>query len=124
MTVRAVLNSKGHQVVSIEPTSSLAAAVQMLTERRIGAVLVMTGQRISGILSERDIVRALSERGAAALDEPVRVAMTSDVTTCQPGDTIPAIMEVMTLSKFRHLPVVDEGRLVGIPSLICRFCWR
>jgi CBS domain-containing protein len=62
-------------------------------------------------------VRALSERGAAALDEPVRVAMTSDVTTCQPGDTIPAIMEVMTLSKFRHLPVVDEGRLVGIISI-------
>src|SRR5579871_3572190 len=71
MTVRAILDTKGHQITSVEPAAKLSAAVKMLAERKIGAVLVMSAGRIEGILSERDIVRVLGERGAAVLDEPV-----------------------------------------------------
>ncbi len=74
-------------------------------------------RRIVGILSERDIVRALAERGAGALDEPVSRIMTRKVSTCTEGDTVSSIMERMTEGKFRHLPVVDQGRLVGIVSI-------
>ncbi|HEX7881794.1 MAG TPA: CBS domain-containing protein, partial [Afipia sp.] len=70
MTVRSILGTKGHQVISVSPEAKLSAAVKILSERRIGAVMVMSGQNIDGILSERDVVRALGERGAAVLDEP------------------------------------------------------
>lgn len=124
MTVRAVLDTKGHQVVSVSPDSKLSAAVKILSERRIGAVLVMTNQRIEGILSERDVVRVLGERGASVLDEPVRSVMTSKVITCRETDTVGAIMEVMTAGKFRHLPVVENDRLVGLISIGDVVKWR
>lgn len=124
MTVRAVLDTKGHQVVSVSPDSKLSAAVKILSERRIGAVLVMTNQRIEGILSERDVVRVLGERGASILDEPVRSVMTSKVITCRETDTVGAIMEVMTAGKFRHLPVVENDRLVGLISIGDVVKWR
>ena len=117
MTVRSVLDTKGHQVITVSPDAKLSAAVKILSERRIGAVLVMTNQRIDGILSERDVVRVLGERGAGVLDEPVRSAMTTKVITCGESDTVAAIMEVMTTGKFRHLPVVENGRLVGLISI-------
>ena len=117
MTVRSVLDTKGHQVITVSPDAKLSAAVKILSERRIGAVLVMTNQRIDGILSERDVVRVLGERGASVLDEPVRSAMTTKVITCRESDTVAAIMEVMTTGKFRHLPVVENGRLVGLISI-------
>ena len=79
MTVRAILDSKGHHIVSIEPDIKLSDAVKILSERRIGAVLVIKNQRIEGILSERDIVRVLGARGAAVLDEPVSETMTRKV---------------------------------------------
>src|SRR5215210_6495602 len=118
MTVKAILSRKGGDVVTIAPTASLTAAVQLLAERRIGAIVV-TGpdNRVAGILSERDIVRTLSERGPAALDENVGAVMTRKVTTCTEADTIAFIMERMTEGKFRHLPVVDQGRLVGVISI-------
>src|SRR4029077_15630086 len=106
MTVRAVLESKGHNIVTVEPTATVRAAVKLLSERRIGAVLVMAGTQIAGILSERDIVRVLGERGAAILDEKVEDVMTRKVITFRPADTVAAIMEKMTQGKFRHLPVV------------------
>ena len=94
---------------------TLKSAVALLAEKRIGAVLVLgADHRIVGILSERDIVRAMAERGAAALDEPVSVSMTRKVSTCTESETIASLMERMTEGKFRHLPVVDQGRLVGL----------
>jgi len=117
MTVRSILDSKGHQVLSVEPDAKLAAAVKILGERKIGAVLVMSDGRIEGILSERDIVRVLSERGAGVLDESVSAVMTRKVVSCRESDTVAGIMEMMTLGKFRHLPVVEEGRVVGLISI-------
>jgi CBS domain-containing protein len=118
MTVKAILSRKGRDVVTIVPTANLSEAAKLLAQRRIGAVVV-TGadNRVAGILSERDIVRALGERGAAALDENVAAVMTRKVTTCNESDTVVAIMERMTTGKFRHVPVVDQGRLIGVISI-------
>ncbi|MBN9580142.1 MAG: CBS domain-containing protein [Afipia sp.] len=124
MTVRAILDGKGHQVITVSPDSKLSAAVKILSERRIGAVLVMSGQRVEGILSERDVVRVLGERGAGVLDEPVRAVMTAKVITCRQTDTVGAIMEVMTTGKFRHLPVVENDRLAGLISIGDVVKWR
>jgi len=124
MTVRAILDSKGHQIVSVEPDAKLAAAVRMLSERKIGAVLVMSQGRVEGILSERDIVRVLGERGARVLDEPVSAVMTRRVVSCRQSDTVAGIMEMMTLGKFRHLPVLEEGMVVGLISIGDVVKWR
>lgn len=117
VTVKGILESKGREIVSVKPDIALREAVKMLAVQRIGAVLVMNGPTIDGILSERDIVRVLGERGAAILDDPVRSVMTRNVVTCRPADTVGAIMEKMTNGKFRHLPVIDDGRVVGIISI-------
>ncbi len=124
MTVRAILNSKGHHVVSVEPGIKLSEAVKTLSERRIGAVLVIDHGRIEGILSERDVVRVLAARGAAALDEPVREVMTRKVVHCREADTVAAIMERMTSGKFRHLPVIEGERIVGLISIGDVVKWR
>ncbi len=124
MTVRAILESKGRQVQSVEPDSKLSDAIRILAQRKIGAVLAMTKGRIEGILSERDIVRVLGEYGAAALDEPVKSVMTRKVVSCRPADTVAEIMEMMTLGKFRHLPVVEEGTVVGLISIGDIVKWR
>ena len=124
MTVRAILDSKGHQIQSVEPEAKLSAAIKILAERKIGAVLVMSAGRIEGILSERDIVRVLGERGAAVLDEPVSAVMTRKVVSCKQSDTVSAIMEMMTLGKFRHLPVVEDERVVGLISIGDIVKWR
>ena len=100
-----------------EISNALAAAVKLLSERRIGALLVMFDDRLEGILSERDIVRMLGERGAAILDEPVRAVMTHKVVTCRAADTVAALMERMTEGKFRHLPVVEDSRVIGLISI-------
>ena len=124
MTVRAILDTKGHQIQSVEPEVKLAAAIKVLSERKIGAVLVMSKGRIEGILSERDIVRVLGERGAAVLDEPVSAVMTRKVVSCRQNDTVAAIMEMMTMGKFRHLPVVEDGKVVGLISIGDIVKWR
>jgi CBS domain-containing protein len=118
MTVRAILSRKGRDVSTIAPTASLSEAVKVLAERRIGAVVV-TGpdNRVAGILSERDIVRVLGERGPEALQDNVAAVMTRKVSTCQESETVAVLMEKMTAGKFRHLPVVEQGRLVGIVSI-------
>ena len=118
MTVKAILSSKSSDIVSIEPTATLAEAARLLAERRIGAVLVLgIEERVAGILSERDIVRALNERGVAVLETRVDQVMTRKVFTCSENDTVGQVMEQMTAGKFRHVPVVDEGRLIGIISI-------
>jgi CBS domain-containing protein len=124
MTVRAILDSKGHNILSVEPDATLSAAIKLLGERKIGAVLVMDKGRIEGILSERDIVRVLSERGASVLDEPVSEVMTRKVISCRQNDTVSAIMEMMTTGKFRHLPVVEDERVVGLISIGDIVKWR
>jgi len=124
MTVRAILDTKGHQIQSVEPRAKLSAAVKVLGERKIGAVLVMSAGHIEGILSERDIVRVLCERGAGVLDEPVRSVMTRKVVSCRQSDTVAGIMEMMTLGKFRHLPVVEGDRVVGLISIGDVVKWR
>jgi CBS domain-containing protein len=118
MTVKAILSRKGSDVLTIEPTATLAAAVELLAARRIGAV-VITGpdSQVIGILSERDIVRAFAASGAAALDQQVGQVMTRKVMTCTEAETVASLMERMTQGKFRHLPVVERGRLVGIVSI-------
>ncbi|MFL4969386.1 MAG: CBS domain-containing protein [Xanthobacteraceae bacterium] len=118
MTVKAILSRKGTDIVTIEPTATLAEAAKLLAERRIGAVLVLGIEgRVAGILSERDIVRALAERGAKVLDERVDQVMTRKVFTCTETDTVAQLMEQMTAGKFRHVPVIDQGRLTGIISI-------
>lgn len=117
MTVRAILDLKGRDVVIIAPEKTLADAALLLSENRIGALVVTVGERVSGILSERDIVRAVARDGAAALANKVSDKMTGTVVTCGPQDTMAAVMNRMTAGRFRHLPVVDNGRLSGIVSI-------
>ena len=124
MTVRAILDTKGHNIQSVEPGAKLSAAVKILGERKIGAVLVISKGHIEGILSERDIVRVLGERGAAVLDEPVSGVMTRKVISCKQSDTVAAIMEMMTLGKFRHLPVLEGDKVVGLISIGDIVKWR
>jgi len=118
MNVQTILSNKGDQVLSIEPHATLATAVQGLAQRRIGA-LVVTGadDRLVGIISERDIVRVLAEKGSDVLAVPVSEVMTRKVVTCRLDDTIAALMELMTAGKFRHVPVVEQGRLAGMVSI-------
>src|ERR1700691_1369427 len=124
MTVRAILDTKGHQIQSVEPETKLSAAIRILAERKIGAVLAMSKGRIEGILSERDIVRVLGERGAAVLEEAVSAVMTRKVISCKQTDTVSALMEMMTMGKFRHLPVVEDGQGVGLISIGDIVKWR
>jgi len=118
MTVSTILSVKGRDIFTIEPGATLTAAAKLLAEKRIGALLILgPDHRITGILSERDIVRAIAERGAAALNDFVSTAMTREVVTCRETETITSIMDRMTSGKFRHLPVVDQNRLVGMISI-------
>src|SRR5229473_3986075 len=118
MTVKTILSAKGGDVISIEPTATLETAVKTLAKHRVGALLVLgPDRRVIGILSERDIVRALAERGAAVLTEPLAQSMTRKVVTCSESDTVGAIMERMTTGKFRHVPVIEQDQLVGIISI-------
>jgi CBS domain-containing protein len=118
MTVGIILARKGREVVTIDLSATLGDAVRLLAEKRIGAALILgADHRIAGIISERDVVRALAEGGVAALDLPVSRTMTRKVETCNEGEAVSSIMERMTAGKFRHMPVVDQGRLVGIISI-------
>jgi CBS domain-containing protein len=118
MTVKAILSKKGSAVVTIAPAASLADAAKLLSSHRIGAVIVTDPEaRVIGVLSERDIVRALADRGAAALDVRVEQAMTRRVVTTVESDTVGEVMERMTAGKFRHIPVVEDDRLVGVVSI-------
>jgi len=118
MNVKTILAAKGGDIVSIEPTADLSAAAKLLSAHRIGAVLIRGSDgHLAGILSERDIVRALSEHGVAALKLPVGQVMTREVATCGEDDSIANIMERMTQGKFRHMPVLTKGKLAGLVSI-------
>src|ERR1700730_17288308 len=118
MTVKAILSTKGSDVTTTDPTATLESGIRILAERGIGALVVLgADHQVIGILSERDIVRALAERGAAALTEPLARVMTRKISTCTQSESVNSIMEQMTAGKFRHVPVVEQERLVGIVSI-------
>jgi CBS domain-containing protein len=118
MRVQDILRQKGSEVTTIAPTATLSEASQLLSIRRIGALVVSEDDRhIVGILSERDIVRHLSQDGAAALELEVAQAMTADVATCAKDDSLDHLARTMTEGRFRHLPVVEDGVLTGIVSI-------
>ncbi|MFI4998892.1 MAG: CBS domain-containing protein [Reyranellales bacterium] len=118
MFVSDILAHKGGLVFTVTPGTTVAQVAKQLSTRRIGAVLVVDGHdSLAGIASERDLVRAISAHGAAALDLEVSGVMTRDVVTCDPDDSIDYVMEQMTSGRFRHLPVVRRGELLGVVSI-------
>ena len=118
MRVEDILRDKGTNVATISPDANIGFALAMLRDRGIGALLVTTATNpVSGILSERDIVRALAERGPSVLTESVGTSMTSPVISCTPAELLTDAMSTMTTKHFRHMPVVDGGKLVGIVSI-------
>ncbi len=118
MLVEEVLKAKGRDIITMPQNASVAEAARLLKEKRIGAVVISDdGARVLGILSERDIVHALAEFAAAALEMRVSELMTQDVVTCAPGDSIVGLMARMSERRIRHLPVVKDGVLDGMVSI-------
>ena len=118
MHVKQILAHKGPAVVTVAPAATVARVVASLAEHRIGALVVTSdGRRIEGIVSERDIVKALSAHGADVLGMAVREIMTADVHTCVPDDEVRALARIMTDKRFRHMPVVVDGALAGIVTI-------
>ncbi|MCJ2011321.1 CBS domain-containing protein [Methylobacterium sp. J-076] len=118
MTVARILADKGTAVATVSPDKTLGDVIHSLAEKRIGALVVAHADgTVAGIVSERDIMRALARLGASALDAPVGDHMTAHVTTCNRSATTEDVMELMTNGRFRHIPVCEGGRLVGIVSI-------
>ncbi len=118
MFVSDILAQKGGLVYTVTPGTSIAQLSQQLSTRRIGSVLVLDGEgAVAGIVSERDLVRALASHGAKAMELEARQVMTRDVVTCDPDDSIDQVMQTMTQGRFRHLPVVRHGELLGLVSI-------
>ena len=118
MTVKSILEEKGHDVLTLGPNDKLSEAVRVLAENRVGALVITNGDRkIVGILSERDIVRSLAKFAGAALDQTIRDVMTPKVNICNENHTVNEVMEIMTRGRFRHLPVEKNGLLDGIISI-------
>jgi CBS domain-containing protein len=119
MIVRNIIDTKKiHQVIMVKPTESVKAAAEVLAKHRIGAVIVSgDGAMVDGILSERDIVRALGTQGVACMTSQVQDLMTAEVIGCHPEDTAISVMEKMTDGRFRHMPVIDDNRMIGVISI-------
>lgn len=117
MTIAAILKTKGGEVVSLSPESTVADAVALLAERRIGAVPVMDGGTVVGIFSERDVIHCLRADAASALSRLVGEVMTAPAVTVSPGDAVIAALSLMTRRRIRHLPVVEGVRVVGFVSI-------
>lgn len=118
MFVSDILSQKGGLVFTVTPGTTVAQVAQQLSTRRIGSVLVMDKHdAVAGIVSERDLVRAFATHGVKALELEADAVMTRDVTTCDPDDSIEHVMELMTRGRFRHLPVVRHGELLGLVSI-------
>ena len=118
MTVAAILKHKGNKVVTVEPTARITEVITALDAERIGAVLVLDRvDQLLGVVSERDIVRSLALNGAKALEMTAGQLMTQAPRTARPGTTVEEAMRLMTEGRFRHLPVIDNGRLAGLISI-------
>jgi CBS domain-containing protein len=118
MTVAVILKHKGARVETVRPMATVQQVSDLLASKKIGAVVVSgNGNDVDGIISERDIVQAIARHGAKALDRSIEEIMTRDVATCRLTDSSYDLMEIMTRGRFRHVPVVDGGKLVGIVSI-------
>jgi CBS domain-containing protein len=118
MNVANILRDKGTSVTTARPDHSVAEIAAKLAERKIGAVVIVGAEgRVDGILSERDIIRAIAQRGAAALSDPASALMTRQVVSCTTSDTLDDLMAKMTSGRFRHVPIIENGALVGIVSI-------
>ena len=118
MQISQVLRHKGREVATIDGSESVRAALALLAERGIGALVVSSdGQRVEGIVSERDVARGLHEHGAGLLTEPVSSVMTAQVHTCAPTASVTELAQTMTDHRVRHVPVVEDGKLIGIVSI-------
>jgi CBS domain-containing protein len=116
-TVRQLLEAKTPEIYAIEPDAPVIDAIRLMAEKRIGAVLVMDGTRLVGILSERDYARKIVLQGRSSSDTPVSTIMTADVITVRPDDTAERCMQIVTNERIRHLPVVRGGEVVGVVSI-------
>lgn len=117
MTIAAILGGKGHEVVSIDATATVAEAVALLAGRRIGAVPVLDGGMVAGIFSERDVIYGLERDGAAVLDRRVGDVMTAPAITVAPDESVLGALALMTRRRIRHLPVVDGADCIGFVSI-------
>ncbi len=118
MQVSQILQSKGGAITTVAPDTPILDIAKLLKEKGIGAVVVLDGdERIAGILSERDIVRSLADHGETLAKRTAADLMTREVETCKPSQTVTDVMRMMTEKRFRHVPVVDKGKLVGIISI-------
>jgi len=117
MRIADVLRTKGSAVATIAPDVPVAELLRKLAEHNVGAIVVVGQSGVAGIVSERDVVRRLHEVGADLLSSPVSAIMTADVFTCSPSDTVDSLTVVMTERRFRHVPVLSDGQLVGIVSI-------
>ncbi len=118
MHVSSLLRNKEPRIISVSPDTVIGEVAELLRQERIGAVLVLFGENdIAGVLSERDIVRGVAEHGSPCLNLSARDLMTSKVITCSSTDSIDRVMELMTENRFRHLPVSDDGTLIGMISI-------
>lgn len=119
MIVRNIIDTKAiREIVTIRPTDTVRTAVELLAKHRIGAVIVSgNGSIVDGILSERDIVRGLGTKGPAVLEQTAQELMTAAVIGCRPEDTALSVLERMTDGRFRHMPVIDKNRMVGVISI-------
>ena len=124
MLVSQILRSKGDTVFTISPTETIASVAALLHSRRVGALVVLDKDAVAGIVSERDVVRAIADGGAAALGRPVSTVMTKDVLFAQPGETVDSLLGRMTDRRIRHLPVCQKERLVGIVSIGDLVKWK
>jgi CBS domain-containing protein len=124
MLVSQILRSKGDTVFTVRPDEPVAAVAELLHARRVGALVVLDAERVVGIVSERDIVRALAVQGSGALKLPVSDFMTEDVLFAEPGETIDSLLARMTDRRIRHLPVCAKERLVGIVSIGDLVKWK
>ena len=118
MAVSDILSTKGRDVVTAERKSTIKTVADLLASKKIGAIIIVdSAEQVCGIVSERDVVREVSKKGADALDKPVSSCMTKDVVSCHDDESIDSLMEKMTKGKFRHIPVINKGKLAGIISI-------
>ena len=117
INVRQLLDRKGRQVFSIAPGAAVLEAIRLMAERHVGALLVMEGEALSGIVSERDYARKVILMGRSSADTPVRDIMTATLITVQPETPVEECMQIMTERRVRHLPVIESGRVVGMVSI-------
>ena len=119
MLVSQILKSKPHaEILSVKPTDPVNVAVKLMSDNRIGTAVVSSdGTSLDGILSERDIVREMGRRGTSCLDRPVSEMMTAKIITCVQEDTADRVLEMMTEGRFRHMPVMEDGTMIGLISI-------